>query len=149
MPHVSLLLLFGALYLLIPPGLVDDSRILGYKKNAASIICVKWLSLDHHLSCICILEPFLDFSRWSHIVFHLRFAHFSCNDNNKIWLFWKPFIYFYCFKHWVGTSCSNCHPNDISLHCSFIYAKCSHIEHWVLWNDLFSLSSSVPGACGG
>lgn len=54
--------------------------------NEAFLARVKKFSGDHNLSCSCLLEPLIEFSKLPNIARQRGFDNFFCETNGKIWI---------------------------------------------------------------
>lgn len=62
--------------------------------NHASLDRVKKLVCDHNISCFCIIEPLIDFSKLPKVDRQFRFNNYFYNSNGKVWLLWRHTLVF-------------------------------------------------------
>ncbi|KAJ8766129.1 hypothetical protein K2173_021646 [Erythroxylum novogranatense] len=115
--------------------------------NLASIRRLKKLCRIHAISCIILLEPFIEAARITEIQSKLGFQYSFASDSNKIW--------FLCRN---GITCSVVFQSSQLLHLKVegfssspvyvtgVYAKSTRAARRVLWVDLLCLQQQIGNA---
>lgn len=95
-------------------------------RNDASIARVKRLIVDHHFYFIYLLQPLIDSSKQSEMDHNIGLNLFSCNSNNKIWLFWQHStnVSFICsYNQFLFVSVSVCLTSPLFSVLSFMLVR--------------------------
>lgn len=93
---------------------------------------------------VLLFEPFINSSKQPEVSLNIGLDLFACNRNNKIWLSRHHSLNISIISHTDKLlHVSLCLHNSSVIYCTFIYAKCNHIDRRLLWTDLVNFSTSV------
>lgn len=108
---------------------------------------------EHKPDILVLLEPMIDNSHIEKFprTIHFDFSAHGGHLNDKLWIFWKSHVTisnFNWYTQHVSCVVDSNNASD-SIHCSFVYARCTRRERILFLDDLISQADSMIDPCLG